>query len=206
MRHTFQAQVIAVLLSAAAVVSADHRLLAAGPTKPDNVKPSYSITPAGPQRFIAPQGPSPAAPFLSPQNIAAAAERLRSLGTQIGRALDVTVRLLSGNEVDFVSRNNTNLLSGNAPKILSDNKPDLLSGNKTNLLSGNAPEILSRNKPNILSGNKVPILSGNSFSMFSNIKVEIHIYNNNNGNNNNVTGNTAQPPRPPAGPNPPSKK
>ncbi len=193
MRHTFQVQVIAVLLTAATVLATDHRLFAAGPTPPSTTKPSYpSTTTPGPidRAYMLhpymPQGPSPAMPMLSPQNMAAAMEKLRSLGTQIGRALDVAVRLLSGNEVDFVSRNKTNLLSGNAPEILSGNKP--------NLLSGNAPKLLS--------GNKMPILSGNSFSMFSNIKVEIHIYNANNGNNNNITGNTAQPHGGPAGPNP----
>ncbi len=182
MRHTFQVQAIAALLAAAAVLSFEHRLLAADATSPAPATRSFgSPTPGriyrpdsgGP---IRPQAKSPAAPMLSPQEMAAAKEKLRNLGSQIGRALDVAVRLLSGNEVDFVSRN------------------------KTNLLSGNAPEILSGNKPNLLSDNKMAVMSRNSFSMFSNIKVEIHIYNNNNGNNNNVTGNTAQPPRTPGGP------
>ena len=90
----------------------------------------------------------------------------------LGRALDVAVDLLSGNETDLLSRNKTALLSGN--------KPEILSGNKAAILSGNKPEILSGNKPAILSGNTTPILSGNTFSVLSNIKIEIHI--NNSGN------------------------
>ena len=93
MRHTFQVQVIAVLLTAATVLATDHRLFAAGPTPPSTTKPSYpSTTTPGPidRAYMLhpymPQGPSPAMPMLSPQNMAAAMEKLRSLGTQIGRA------------------------------------------------------------------------------------------------------------------------
>ena len=199
MRRTFQAQVVAAFLSVAAVLAADSRLFAADSNPPAKAKPELTprmpgpganpFAPPGPRN---PNRPGLAAAMMSPQNAAAAVEKLRALGTQIGRALDVAVRLLSGNELDFVSRNRTELLSGNAPKLLSGNSPKLLSGNSPKLLSGNAPKLLS--------DNETPILSGNSFSMFSNIKIEIHVYNNNNGNNNNVTGNTAQPRQPPTGP------
>ncbi|MGO9115060.1 MAG: hypothetical protein ACLP9L_38095 [Thermoguttaceae bacterium] len=210
MRHTFQAHVVAVILSVAAALSADNRLLAAEPAaKPSHpsTKPSVPGPSNKPDLLHAfnPQRPG----VLSPQAAATAMEKLRTLGALLGRALDVAVDLLSGNETDLLSRNKTALLSGNSPKLLSGNSPNLLSGNAPNLLSGNAPNLLSGNAPNLLSGNapkilsenKTPILSGNTISMFSNIKVEIHIYNNNNGNNNTVTGNTAQPPRIPAGPN-----
>jgi hypothetical protein len=44
MRHKFQFQVIAVLLSAAAVIAADHRLLAADATAPTAANPSRPST------------------------------------------------------------------------------------------------------------------------------------------------------------------
>ncbi len=67
---------------------------------------------------------------------------------------------------------------------------DLLSGNQTDLLSKNKTALLSGNNPKVLSENTTPILSGNSFSLFSNIKVEIHIEN---SGNTMAAGATAKP-------------
>ena len=96
-----------------------------------------------------------------PQKAPTVMEKLKTLGTLLGRALDVAVDLLSNNNM----------------KAMSDNKATLLSGNAPNILSGNAPKLLSGNETKLLSENTTPILSGNTFSMFSNIRVEIHIEN-----------------------------
>jgi len=231
MRHASKSQVAALLLSLTATLLIASRLSAAdGPpataAKP-GARPAMSSVPGSPStrgpNFINPYaarpfipGPSPAAASPSPQKSPTTAEKLKQLGSLLGRALDVAVSLLSGNETELFSKNQAallsgnkpeilsgnkaDLLSGNKPEILSGNKPKLLSGNKAALLSGNKPEILSGNKPNVLSGNKTPILSGNTFSFFSNIKIEnvkieIHF---NNSCNDNVAPGASVPPRMPS--------
>jgi hypothetical protein len=151
----------------ATALSAGNGLLAAEPAKPA-AKPA----PLGLQFQITGQGVPTAAAAArpAPQRAATTMEKLKNLGAQLRRALDIAVDLLSNNEADLLSKNKTALLSGNSPKLVSDNATPILSGNKT------------------------PILSGNTFSMFSNIKVEIHIENS--GNNNVAPGATALPPRP----------
>src|SRR5208283_248173 len=104
----------------------------------------------------------------NPSNPSATLEKMKDLGAHLGRALDIAVDLFSGNQADLLSKNKTALLSGNSPA----------------LLSGNAPKVLSENT--------TPILSGNTFSLFSNIKVEIHI---NNSGNTTAAGAAAQPVR-----------
>ena len=128
--------------------------------------------------FSAELGRSPAAKPTapaSPQETATTAEKLKTLGALLRGALDVTVDLLSGNETDLLSKNHTALLSGNNPKVLSGNNPKVLSGNSAK----------------VLSENQTPILSGNTFSMFSNIKIEVHIQN----SGNTITPGAAQPPQ-----------
>ena len=203
MRHSFQVHVVAVFLSVATALSAGNGLLAAEPAKPA-AKPA----PLGLQFRITGQGVPTAARAArpAPQRAATTMEKLKNLGAQLRRALDIAVDLLSNNEADLLSKNKTALLSGNEADLLAKNKTALLSGNSpklvsdnaTPILSGNKTPILSGNKTPILSGNKTPILSGNTFSMFSNIKVEIHIENS--GNNNVAPGATALPPRPSAVP------
>ncbi len=193
MRHSFQVHVVAVFLSVATALSAGNGLLAAEPAKPA-AKPA----PLGLQFRITGQGVPTAARAArpAPQRAATTMEKLKNLGAQLRRALDIAVDLLSNNEADLLSKNKTALLSGNEADLLAKNKTALLSGNSPKLVSDNATPILSGNKTPILSGNKTPILSGNTFSMFSNIKVEIHIENS--GNNNVAPGATALPPRPSA--------
>jgi hypothetical protein len=84
-------------------------------------------------------------------------EKVKALGEHLGRALDLALDILSGNQADLFSKN----------------KAALLSGNKAAFLSGNAPKVLSENQ--------TPIFSGNKISFFSNLKVEIHIENSGNG-------------------------
>ncbi|MGA2258049.1 MAG: hypothetical protein ABSG53_25575 [Thermoguttaceae bacterium] len=199
MRHTSKAHVVALFFSLTATLFVANRLFAADRTSSPAAKPSAPATKSDApvpnydlhtsRTYI--QSPSLAAAKPSPQKTAATAEKLRNLGALLGRALDVAVDLLSGNETELLSKNKTALLSGNKPEILSGNKPEILSGNK--------PEILSGNKPKLLSGNRTPILSGNTFSMFSNIKVEIHI---NNSCNNVAPSAAAQPHWPTTVPNP----
>jgi hypothetical protein len=191
MRHTSPTtQLMALIATLGSALLVNSRLLAADQTAPATAKPNAFHLPAiqdvrTPPHAVLGLGVSAAQP--SPQRPAATIEKLKELGAQLRRALDISVDLLSGNETDFLSRNKTALLSGNKPEILSGNKPEVLSGNKAAMLSGNKPEILSGNKPEILSGNKptvlsgntTPILSGNSF--LSNIKIEIHITNSGNG-------------------------
>ena len=195
MRHSFQVHVVAVFLSGATALSAGNGLLAAEPAKPA-AKPA----PLGLQFQITGQGVPTAARAArpAPQRAATTMEKLKNLGAQLRRALDIAVDLLSNNEADLLSKNKTALLSGNEADLLAKNKTALLSGNSPKLVSDNATPILSGNKTPILSGNKTPILSGNTFSMFSNIKVEIHIENS--GNNNVAPGAAALPPRPSAVP------
>lgn len=181
MRNLFQVHSVAVLLSLTAFFSADQRLRASEPTSAKATRPSPSAAASNTPRIYAPALGS-AALNPTPPKTATTMEKLRNLGALLGRALDVAVDLLSGNETDLLSRNKTALLSGN--------KPEILSGNKAAILSGNKPEILSGNKPAILSGNTTPILSGNTFSVLSNIKIEIHI---NNSGNSPMPGVMAQP-------------
>ena len=192
MRHTFQVPVVMVFLSVAAVLAADNRLSAA-----EQAKPGATPVPSA-LKFLITKAPPAAAAKPAPQHAAATMEKLRNLGAQLRRALDIAVDLFSGNEADLLSKNKTALLSGNSPRLLSGNeaellaknktallsgnKPAILSGNKTALLSGNKPAILSGNSPKVLSENTTPIFSGNKFSLFSNIKIEIHIINS--GDNN----------------------
>jgi hypothetical protein len=89
----------------------------------------------------------------APQKSPTIMEKLKTLGALLGRTLEATIDLLHDNQTDVLSRNHATVLSGNTPTILSGNNTKLLSENTT------------------------PILSGNTFSMFSNIKVEIHIDN-----------------------------
>ena len=182
MRNLFQVHSVAVLLSLTAFFSTDQRLRASEPTSAKATRPSPSAAAASnTPRIYAPALGSAALNPTSPKT-ATTMEKLRNLGALLGRALDVAVDLLSGNETDLLSRNKTALLSGN--------KPEILSGNKAAILSGNKPEILSGNKPAILSGNTTPILSGNTFSVLSNIKIEIHI---NNSGNSPMPGVMPQP-------------
>jgi len=187
---------LALFLTLTATLLADNRLFAADQTAPAAAKPTVFQLPAIRDVYNPPRTPSSIAVAKpSPQKPAAAMEKLKDLGAQLRRALDVAFDLLSGNETDLLSRNKTALLSGNKPEILSGNEAELLTKNKTALLSGNKPEILSGNKPAILSGNTTPILSGNTFSMFSNIKIEVHVYN---SGNNVAAPPSAQPPVNPA--------
>ena len=167
MRHASQATVVAVILSLTTVFSAGDRLFAADPytpgskphSYPDHSKPSPAPGKPGPYPTPHPYGPSVTSPGQANPYAHAAApilEKLRDLGAHLGRALDIAVDLLSGNEAEFLSKNKTTLLSGNNPAILSGNRK-------------------------VLSENTTPVLSGNTFSVFSNIKVEIHI--DNSGNN-----------------------
>jgi hypothetical protein len=187
MRHTFQVPLAAIFLSLDLVLSAGTRLFAAEPAKPSTAKPSATAAP--PASSSAAAKPAPALDlsnltlraFISPGDAKPAAQKapttldkLKTLGSLLSRALDVTADIFSGNEGNLLSRNKTTLLSGNAPKILSENTTPILSGNNTKLLSENT----------------TPIFSGNTFSMFSNIKVEIHI--------NNSAGAMGQPPQGPA--------
>ena len=204
MRHTFQAQIVAISVSVAVALSAAQRLSAAEPAASPAAKPSAPVATIDSIQFVDVNTPSAVAkptspganPWLSliattspvppaaaakpsPQNAAATLEKLKNLGTLLGRALDLAVHLMSGNEADLLSKNTTALLSGNKPEILSGNKPAILSGNK--------PAVLSGNNTKVLSENETPIFSGNTFSFLSNIKIEIHI--------NNSAGAMAQPPR-----------
>ena len=129
-------------------------------------------------RLFAADRIAPAAAQPSPQPTAAQ-DKLKDLGTHLRRALDIAVDLFSGNQADLLSKNKTALLSGNSPKILTDNNPKVLSENRT------------------------PILSGNTFSLFSNIKVEIHI--NNSGNAAAPGGSAPTIPSPEPFRNPPPK-
>jgi hypothetical protein len=86
--------------------------------------------------------------------------------------------------LDMFSGNEANFLSGNKPDLLSKNDTELLSGNCPKLLSENNPKLLSGNSPKLLSENQTPLCSGNRFSLFSDIKLEIHIDISNSGNNN----------------------
>jgi hypothetical protein len=175
MRKTIQFHAVAALLSVAATLLVGNRLMAADQASKPTATPSRWTASTG---LIPPQ----AAGKPSLQRPAATMEKLKNLGALLGRALDMAVDLLSGNETDLLSRNKTALLSGNKPEILSGNKPEILSGNKAAILSGN--------KPKILSDNKTPILSGNTFSVLSNLKIEIHI---NNSGNSPAPGVMAQP-------------
>ncbi len=175
MRHTFQIQiyVMAVFLSLAAVLSAQQRLFSAEPGKSPVAKPN---TPSSPQKTATTSSvwtTITATTPASPQKTATTAEKLKTLGALLRGALDVTVDLLSGNETDLLSKNHTALLSGNNPKVLSGNSAKVLSENQT------------------------PILSGNSFSMFSNIKIEVHIQN----SGNTIRPGAAQPSQAPAAKN-----
>lgn len=145
MRRTSRVLVAALFLALACSISADHRLLAADKAPPAAAKPASC-------------------------NVATALEKLKNLGTELGRAVDIAVELLSNNTAD------------------------LLSGNKMALLSGNAPTILSGNAPKVLSENTTPILSGNTFSFFSNVKIEIHIENSGNTATAAPAVHTSQPP------------
>jgi len=182
MSRTSQTKILAVFLSLTAALVADNRLFAADktatttPNRPsaNQYTPYSSVTvPAVPKLSM--YGTAPACPYST-----ATMEKLKNLGTQLGRALDIAADLFSGNEAD----------------MLSKNKAALLSGNSANVLSGNAPKVLSENT--------TPILSGNSFSLFSNIKIEIHI---DNSGNTMAAGAVAQPASRRAEPNPgPSRK
>jgi hypothetical protein len=217
MQHKSKAQVVALFLALTASLLVINRLSAADrpadaaakqntPPKTPSLN-NNSYVPYVPYNNTYKPGSSPAAAITGPNKAAATEEKLKNLGALLGRALDVAIDLLSGNETDLLSRNKTALLSGNKseilsgnrPEILSGNKPEILSGNKPEILSGNKPEILSGNKPKVLSGNRTPILSGNTFSVLSNIKVEIHI---NNSGNNVPPGPMAQPRLSPATPSP----
>ncbi len=183
MRHTFQIQiyVMAVFLSLAAVLSAQQRLFSAEPGKSPVAKPN---TPSSPQKTATTSSvwtTITATTPASPQKTATTAEKLKTLGALLRGALDVTVDLLTGNETDLLSKNHTALLSGNNPKVLSGNNPKVLSGNSAK----------------VLSENQTPILSGNSFSMFSNIKIEVHIQN----SGNTIRPGAAQPSQAPAAKN-----
>jgi hypothetical protein len=107
----------------------------------------------------APQALSPTGVKPSPHAAAATVDKLKDLGAHLGRALDIAFDLLSGNEAH----------------LLSGNEADLLSKNDTALLSGNCPKVRLGDNPKVLSENRAAAFSGNSFSLFSNIKVEIHI-------------------------------
>jgi hypothetical protein len=131
MRHTILTPVLAMLITLSAILAAVQNGSAAekAPPKPPHTKPD------------------------------ATAEKMKALGAHLGRALDIALDLLSGNEANMLSKNNAALLSGNSPTLLSGNSPTLLSGNA----------------PKVLSENTTPIFSGNTFSLLSNIKVDIHI-------------------------------
>ncbi len=145
MRHTFQAQFVVVFLSLAAALSANQRLFAAEPASPAAAK---RAAPATAERFFSPTAdpwssliapatqaspsvganpwlsliaPPPAAAKPAPQSAAATLEKLKNIGSLLGRALDLAVHLMSGNEADMLSKNSTALLSGNKPEVLSGN-------------------------------------------------------------------------------------
>ena len=165
MRHASQATVVAIILSLTTVLLAGHRLFAADPYTPGgNPHSSANHSPAAgnPYHGTRPYGPSVPSPAAANPYAYAAAPILEKL-KDIGAHL--------GRALDL------------AADLFSGNEAEFLSKNKTALLSGNNPKVLSENT--------TPILSGNTFSVFSNIKVEIHI--DNSGNN------MAGPPRP-AGP------
>jgi hypothetical protein len=192
MRHTLRIQLSALVIALTATLLAGNWLLAADPTSRDAAKPA-AVRAAGPvvrpnvTRALAggllPVTP-PAVAVPTPQKVVATAAKLKELGAQLRRALDIAVDLFSGNEAELLSKNKTKLFSGN--------EAELLSGNKTKLLSDNKPKILSDNKPKILSDNSTPIFSENRFSLFSNLKIEIHI---NNSGNRPMPGPAAQPVR-----------
>jgi hypothetical protein len=191
MRRTSSTLIAALILSLAAVPAVNHRLSAAELQLAQAAKPALEKLKEA-QKKKEPQKKTEKEATLQftlqPARVAKPApdktvtmDKIKSLGEHLARALDIAVDLFSGNEAEFLSKNRTALLSGNKPTILSGNAPNLLSGNAPNLLSGNAPKLLSGNATPIFSGNKAQILSGNSFSMFSNLKIEIHIENS--GNN-----------------------
>ena len=186
MRHTFPTKFTAVFLALAAALLAGNRLLAADLGKPPASRAPHGnpvAIPPGvtlpsttvPPPYYLPQLSTPVPTQPCPHAAPSTMEKLIDLGTHLGRALDLAVDLLSGNEADLLSKNNTALLSGNKPEILSGNNPKVLSENTT------------------------PILSGNSFSMFSNIKVEVHI---DHSGNSTPAGATSQPVAPPMVPSP----
>ena len=175
MRHVSQVKFVAVFLSLTVALLAGNRLFAADRAAPAPARFDISHTAV----------PSPGAAKPCPRPTAATMDKLKDLGGHLGRALDVALDLLSGNEANLLSNNNTALLSGNCPKVrLGDN-------------------------PKVLSENRIPVLSGNTFSLLSNIKVEIHIDN----SGNNTAGSapvrpvpTRTIPKPPSHVTPPPKR
>jgi hypothetical protein len=197
MRRSYQTQSIALFLLVATGLLAGDRLFGADRPNPIAVKTLPTTkTVATSAKMV----PLAAAKPLPPSECPVLA-KLKSLGSQLQKALELGVDVLSGNKADLLSNNKPNLLSGNKPNLLSGNSPKLLSGNSANLLSGNKPNLLSGNKTKLLSDNKTPIFSGNTISLFSNIKIEIHIENRGNSVS---TGGRAQPfaAPTPAGPTP----
>ncbi len=87
------------------------------------------------------QPPKPPAGKPAPKKPDAALEKVKALGEHLGRALDLTIDLLSGNKAALFSGNSANLLSGNTPKILSENQTPIFSGNKISLFSNFKVEI-----------------------------------------------------------------
>ena len=85
---------------------------------------------------------------LVPPKPPATVEKLLALREHLGRALDITVDLLSGNKAALFSGNSVNLLSGNTPKILSENQTPIFSGNKFSLFSNIKVEIHIENSGN----------------------------------------------------------
>ena len=127
MRHALKAYVVAGILALAATLSADTRLFGADPTSPGAAKPSL-------------------------QKTAATMEKLKNLGTELGRTLDLAIDLFSGNGADSLSQNKTALLSGNSPKLLSENTTPILSGNTFSLFSNIKVEIHIDNSGNNVTG------------------------------------------------------
>ena len=127
MRHASQVKVAAVFLSLTAALLAGNRLFAADRTSPAAARPCPHATPT-------------------------TAEKLKDLGSQLGRALGIAIDLLSNNQADLLSKNKTALLSGNNPKVLSENTTPILSGNTFSVLSNIKIEIHIDNSGNNTAG------------------------------------------------------
>ena len=125
MRHAFSLPVLAIILTLAVVVSTARSGSAAEKAAP---------------KAAAPAKPCPAA-----------LDKVKALGTHLGRALDVALDLMSGNEADFLSKNKTALLSGNSPKLLSENQTPIFSGNTFSLFSNIRVEIHIENSGNSIA-------------------------------------------------------
>ena len=120
-----------------------------------------------------PPAHKPAAPKAPP------ADKLKALGEHLGRALDLALDILSGNEAEFLSGNKAALLSGNSAR--------------TKAFNGEKPTVLSGNKMSAFSGNKIDLFS--NIKLFSDIKVEIHVHNSgtNSGNFSAKKGDEEKP-------------